>query len=83
MVFELVYAYKISMALPYHVLILDKFEILISVVNSWIALIVILANIADYNDGDDFFGIILLVLVTPGVVVITNYFINYKWNQLS
>ena len=76
-IFEFVYAYRIAIALPYHMLALDKFEIFISIVNSWIALIIILANIAGYNDGEDFFGIILLVLVTPGVILITNYFINH------
>lgn len=78
-IFELVYASKLGNFLPYHVLTLNKIEIILSVVNAWIGTIIMLANVASYNDGQDFFGLCLLVLVSPGLVVITNYYINYKW----
>ena len=63
--------------MPYHMVTLDKFEILVSMGNAWIAMIIVVANISGYNDGEDFFGIILLVLFTPWALSISNYFVNY------
>jgi len=65
---------------PYHVLSMNKLHINVMVIRIWIAVILIIANLLSYTNQDDLFGLSLLFLISPTLLLITNHQVNLRWN---
>ena len=61
---------------PYHVLRVNKFYIMMAIVRVWIAMILLTARLLSFNDPDDLFGLSVLFIITPLLMLIINYLTN-------
>jgi hypothetical protein len=68
--------------LPYHMLMMNKLYIGLFLVEIWVTVILCISKIANYTDQSDLFGISMLILVTPNFYIVTDHFINAKWDNI-
>jgi hypothetical protein len=80
LVLEIIVGRFVYTTLPYHKLILDKMELLQSLIKFLLAITILTSKSFDYLGNDDFFGLVFFVALVFIIAYIANEMLNESWN---